>query len=97
MSRQFSIISAGPGQPGLLTGQAREAIVEADEAYACGRVAGALAALRAVREETARLAPARIGSCARRKILQRSRRNRKKTTLPLLSAAIRAFSVVCRR
>ena len=47
MSRQFSIISAGPGQPGLLTGQAREAIVEADEAYACGRVAGALAALRA--------------------------------------------------
>lgn len=47
MSRQFSIISSGPGQPGLLTGQAREAIVEADEAYACGRVAGALAALRA--------------------------------------------------
>lgn len=47
MSRQFSIISAGPGQPGMLTGRAREAILAADEAYACGRVAGVLASLRA--------------------------------------------------
>lgn len=43
---KFSIISAGPGQPGLLTGRAREAIIGADEVYACGRVAGSLAALR---------------------------------------------------
>lgn len=46
MSRTFSIISAGPGQPGLLTGRAREAIEQADEAYAAGRAAGALASLR---------------------------------------------------
>ena len=44
---QFSIISAGPGHPGLLTEQARQAIIEADEVYTCGRVAGGLAALRA--------------------------------------------------
>lgn len=47
MSRQFSIISAGPGQPGMLTERARDAVVQAEEAYACGRVAGALALLRA--------------------------------------------------
>ena len=47
MSRHFSIISAGPGHSGLLTEDAREAILSAEEVYTCGRVAGALAALRA--------------------------------------------------
>lgn len=47
MSRHFSIISAGPGHSGLLTEDARKAILSAEEVYACGRVAGALAALRA--------------------------------------------------
>lgn len=61
MSRKFSIISAGPGHPGLLTGRARQAIVQAGEVYAAGRTAGALASLRpdwklCPPEETARLA-----------------------------------------
>lgn len=46
MSRTFSIIGAGPGQSGLLTGRAQEVITKAQEAYATGRTAGALAALR---------------------------------------------------
>ena len=46
MSRTFSIIGAGPGQSGLLTGRAQEVIIKAQEAYATGRTAGALAALR---------------------------------------------------
>lgn len=46
MSRTFSLIGAGPGQPGFLTARARKAIASADEAYAAGRTAGALASLR---------------------------------------------------
>lgn len=46
MNPEVSIISAGPGHPGLLTGRARQAIISADEIYACGRVAGSLASLR---------------------------------------------------
>lgn len=46
MGRAFSIISAGPGYAGMLTARARQAIEQADEVYACGRVAGALASLR---------------------------------------------------
>ncbi len=43
---KISIVSAGPGQPGLLTERARKEIIKADEAFACGRVAGGLATLR---------------------------------------------------
>ena len=46
MSRIFSVVGAGPGQPGLLSARARDAICQAQEAYATGQIAGALAALR---------------------------------------------------
>lgn len=45
MSREFSIISAGPGQPAFLTARARQAIIDAGARYACGRIAGMLTSL----------------------------------------------------